>query len=250
MFVDTISHFMNQQPVNRLRLLTHIAVRIACYWLMTTLYWLSLDASGYINQKPLYWAMARWLAAGHIVLLFIAYYRTTRMIYPAIVRERWLHVALQIAGLYVLIWVATYFLYTMMGETFMDDNERASGYDGYFARAGPFYSMTSLSIFLPNWGLYSILLTAVALKVSREIFHVQNRALRLEMNLLRAQINPHFIFNTLNNIYSIVEEKDPYAADILLKFGDIMRYTLHETEANFIGLQQEIEVLNEYIELE
>lgn len=70
------------------------------------------------------------------------------------------------------------------------------------------------------------------------------------MNLLRAQINPHFIFNTLNNIYSIVEEKDPYATDILLKFGDIMRYTLHETEANFISLQQEIEVLNEYIELE
>lgn len=182
--------------------------------------------------------------------MFISYYWVTRILYSAILRERWLCVLLHAAVLYVLTWLATHYLYTKVGESFLTGNAPLNDYPRFFKQAGPFYAMTSLSIFLPNWWLYSILLTAVALKVSREIFHAQNRALRLEMNLLRAQINPHFIFNTLNNIYSIVEEKDAYAADILLKFGDIMRYALHKTDNNFISLQQEIEVLNEYIELE
>ena len=250
MLLNTIPYSLNWRTVNWPRFGARALVWIGCYCLVTTLYWLSLDTRGREFGIPVDWAIARWLGAGHIVCMFIAYYWITRILYRAILRERWLHVFLHAAGLYTMTWLATHILYTKVGESFLNENAQLESYHRYLKYAGPFYSMTSLSIFLPNWWLYSIMLTAIAFKVSREIFHAQNRALRLEMNLLRAQINPHFLFNTLNNIYSIVEEKDAYAADILLKFGDIMRYTLHETETNFISLQQEIDVLNEYIELE
>lgn len=250
MSLNTIPYPLNWRTVNWPRLGLRTLVWIGCYCLVTTLYWLSLDSRGREFGLPVDWTIACWLGAGHLVCLFISYYWVTRVLYSAILRERWLQALLHMAGLYVMTWIATHVLYTKVGESFLNKSAQLGGYPEYFKQAGPFYSMTSLSIFLPNWWLYSILLTAIALKVSREIFHAQNRALRLEMNLLRAQINPHFLFNTLNNIYSIVEEKDAYAADILLKFGDIMRYTLHEIETNFVSLQQEIDVLNEYIELE
>ncbi|GAB3221985.1 sensor histidine kinase [Spirosoma arcticum] len=245
-----VPYFSNQRTVNWPQLGAHALVWIGCYCLITTLYWLSLDARGREFGIPVDWTIARWLGAGHFVCMFIAYYWITRIVYRAIIRERWLHVLLHVVTIYGLTWLATHLLYTKVGESFLSENAQLDSYPKYFKQAGPFYSITSLSIFLPNWWLYSIMLTAIAFKVSREIFHAQNRALRLEINLLRAQINPHFLFNTLNNIYSIVEEKDPYAADILLKFGDIMRYALYETDSSFINLEHEIDMLNEYIELE
>ena len=223
---------------------------ITCFGLITLLYWLSLKTNGADAGIPQSWAIACWLAVGHTLFLILAYYWITRALYPAIIQQRWLSVLLQTLGLYVLIGLGTYFLYILVGDFFINVDARVARYHDRLKQAGAFASLTGLSIFLPNWWLYSILVTAVSLKISRDVYLTKTQALRLEMNLLRAQINPHFLFNTLNNIYSLVEEKDAYAAEILLKFGDIMRYTLYENNANFIALQQEITMLKEYIELE
>jgi two-component system LytT family sensor kinase len=73
---------------------------------------------------------------------------------------------------------------------------------------------------------------------------------KFELELLKAQLNPHFFFNTLNNIYSLVYKKSDEAPAALMKMSEIMRYMLYESKAEKVPLEKEIEHLNDYIELQ
>ena len=70
-----------------------------------------------------------------------------------------------------------------------------------------------------------------------------------ELSLLRAQINPHFFFNTLNNLYALTIKNSKQAPEVILKLSDMMRYTIYEGEKESVKLADEIEYLNNYIEL-
>ena len=71
-----------------------------------------------------------------------------------------------------------------------------------------------------------------------------------EVSLLQSQINPHFLFNTLNNIYSLVYQKTDTAPIAVMKLSEIMRYMLYDASAEKVSLIKEIEYLNSFIELQ
>lgn len=71
-----------------------------------------------------------------------------------------------------------------------------------------------------------------------------------EIALLRSQINPHFLFNTLNNIYSLVYNKSDEAPEAVMKLSSIMRYMLYDSNTDFVPLFKEVEYLNSFIELQ
>ena len=71
-----------------------------------------------------------------------------------------------------------------------------------------------------------------------------------ELALLRSQINPHFLFNTLNNIYSLVYKKSEDAPEAVMKMSSIMRYMLYDATTDKVLLEKEIEYLKSFIELE
>jgi LytS/YehU family sensor histidine kinase len=71
-----------------------------------------------------------------------------------------------------------------------------------------------------------------------------------ELSFLKAQINPHFLFNTLNNIYSLAVIKSEVTADSIMKLSNIMRYVTDEATEDFVPLQDEINCLTDYIELQ
>jgi two-component system LytT family sensor kinase len=75
----------------------------------------------------------------------------------------------------------------------------------------------------------------------------QNQA--SEIALLRSQINPHFLFNTLNNIYSLVYKKSDDAPEAIMKLSDIMRYMLYESNSEKVLLSKEIIYIKSFIEL-
>ncbi len=79
---------------------------------------------------------------------------------------------------------------------------------------------------------------------------IQKEKLEAELKYLKNQINPHFLFNTINNIYSLVLEESKKAPDALLKLSDILNYLLYESNFETISLVKEIQKLNDYIELE
>ena len=72
---------------------------------------------------------------------------------------------------------------------------------------------------------------------------------KAELSLLRSQINPHFFFNTLNNLYALTIAKSDQAPEVILKLSDMMRYTIYEGEKDSVKLLDEITYLNNYIEL-
>ncbi|MEI6124002.1 MAG: histidine kinase [Bacteroidota bacterium] len=76
----------------------------------------------------------------------------------------------------------------------------------------------------------------------------QNQA--SELALLRYQINPHFLFNTLNNIYSLVYKKDEKAPGAVMKLSEILHYTLYKANTEMVQLDNEIGYLKSFIELQ
>lgn len=77
-----------------------------------------------------------------------------------------------------------------------------------------------------------------------------NDMLKAESNFLKSQINPHFLFNTLNNIYSLSTIQSPKVPEMILKLSDLFRFMLYETDEEKIPIGKEIEYIESYIELQ
>jgi LytS/YehU family sensor histidine kinase len=74
--------------------------------------------------------------------------------------------------------------------------------------------------------------------------------LESELKFLKAQINPHFLFNTLNNIYALARKQSADTADAVLKLSKLMRFMLFESRQDSIPLEEELRLIDDYIELE
>jgi sensor histidine kinase YesM len=79
---------------------------------------------------------------------------------------------------------------------------------------------------------------------------LQKEKLDAELQSLKAQLHPHFLFNTLNNIYSIAENTSPLASGMLLKLSALLRYILYECDQPFVKLSQEFKLIGDYMDLE
>lgn len=79
---------------------------------------------------------------------------------------------------------------------------------------------------------------------------LQREKLDAELQSLKAQLHPHFLFNTLNNIYSVTENSSPVASGMLVKLSDLLRYILYECNRPLVPLSKEFTLIRDYIELE
>ncbi|MFC2117392.1 sensor histidine kinase [Bacteroidota bacterium] len=79
---------------------------------------------------------------------------------------------------------------------------------------------------------------------------LESKQLHMELQLLKSQINPHFLFNSLNNLYGTSLNQPDLTPDLILKLSGLMRYTLESANEKFILLSKEIEYLESYIEFE
>jgi hypothetical protein len=78
----------------------------------------------------------------------------------------------------------------------------------------------------------------------------EKQQIALELNFLKAQVHPHFFFNTLNNLYSLTLQKSDLAPEVVLKLSSLMSYMLYESSAPYVPLDKEIANLENYIALE
>ncbi len=87
-------------------------------------------------------------------------------------------------------------------------------------------------------------------EISKQKEVVQQKQVEMELNLLKSQINPHFLFNVLNSIYALSLKKSEQTPEIVLKLADIMRYMLYETKQDKVSLHKEIQVVRDYLDIE
>jgi len=87
-------------------------------------------------------------------------------------------------------------------------------------------------------------------KKKNDVLVLEKENISSNLALLKNQINPHFLFNTLHNIDTLIHDNQDKASKSLVKLSDIMRYMLNDTKTDFVDLQNEIEYLENYFSLE
>lgn len=118
-------------------------------------------------------------------------------------------------------------------------------------RHGPFIDIISTFLFIM---LVAISFATLMAKQWREAIQqaaqAETEKANAEVSFLKAQINPHFLFNTLNNIYSMAVTKNAETANSIMKLSNIMRYVTDEVNEEYVSLQSEVDCINDYIELQ
>jgi two-component system, LytTR family, sensor kinase len=116
---------------------------------------------------------------------------------------------------------------------------------------------SSFFLFLIAVGLFFSLILSMTLKFLKEWYEDQQSKrelrqvqLQTELMYLKSQINPHFLFNSLNNLYALTLMKSDLAPQIVLRLSDILRYVLYESSAGKVDIQKEIQHLHDFIQLE
>lgn len=99
-------------------------------------------------------------------------------------------------------------------------------------------------------GLTSLQLFKYRVKNQQKISELQNASMAIELANLQNQINPHFLFNMLNNANILVAEEPEKSSEILSQLNDLLRYQVDKGSAEYVNLQEDITFLKDYLELE
>jgi len=107
------------------------------------------------------------------------------------------------------------------------------------------------------WNMSSFMLFIALIKFTVDRFELVNRQktlenekLTAELNYLKAQINPHFLFNTLHNLHYLTEQRSDQSTEVIMKLSYIMRYMIYEAHKPAVRLEQEISYIRDYLDLE
>lgn len=119
-------------------------------------------------------------------------------------------------------------------------------FTGYYFIA--YYSFWDISLYF----IIYILLTSL-FRLARGYFRlheIEKEKTLTELKALKSQINPHFLFNSLNSIYSLARKNSTETPDKIVQLSDLMRHIIYESDVEFIPLEKEVEMVKNYIELQ
>lgn len=91
---------------------------------------------------------------------------------------------------------------------------------------------------------------ALSVKFFKMWFDRRQAAMEAELNFLKGQLHPHFLFNTLNNLYALTLKQSPQSSGVVMGLAEILRYMLYEANTELVQLERDISILKSYIELE
>jgi hypothetical protein len=96
----------------------------------------------------------------------------------------------------------------------------------------------------------AVFVLSLLLRVNEQWKTAQKEKISAELSYLRAQINPHFLFNTLNSIYSMAIERSEHTATAVVKLSAMMRYAITEAHKDYVPLEKEINYIGDYVALQ
>ena len=160
-------------------------------------------------------------------------------------RKYWQFIILFLISATIFIILQRVLLYYISYPYFYPDYQATVG---SFWHINPFYSFFNIYTVV---GLFtSIKLLKYWYENQRVKTELENKNKTSELALLRTQLNPHFLFNTLNNIDSLILTNPDKASDAIIKLSDIMRFMLYDTSTDIVPLEKEINYLKSYISLQ
>lgn len=155
---------------------------------------------------------------------------------------------------------AIYFIYTSLATIFLEIAILIYGVMFPVVPAGSWLQPVdpaSVDIFFLLAGIYGVVLLASAIKLVKYAYEGQRRTKQLsrekleaELKFLKAQIHPHFLFNTLNNLYALTLKKSDQAPEMIMKLSELLDYMIYQSNADRVSLEQEVHLLRNYLALE
>lgn len=184
----------------------------------------------------------------NLSLLAIFFYVNIHILIPSLVFKRKVSIYLLTILVIFIIILTLNFLFdiSIAEELRTSTHSRHNRSPGFFSRFIP-----TLFTFLLAFGVSSSIKMIVEyLKKQKREQDLEHEKLNSELAFLKSQINPHFLFNTLNNVYGLATIGSPNTGQAILKLSDLMRYMLEETQTGRVPLDREIAYINNYIELQ
>lgn len=226
---------------NHLKISAHFAL-----WLASMAITLSLF---YYNEKTVHFDLAILSKAAVLNLGFaIAVYVNLLVLIPRFLKQKnyvfyifWLVVLLTFASLFIQ------FLLIYPLRSFLNFENRFRSFDSnlhaaYFFASLIYVAFTSFLKFINDW----LALQDLNLKLAK----IEKQKLEAELKTLKGQLNPHFLFNSLNNIYSLALIQSEKVPELILTLADLMRHIIYESRGKFIDLEKEIEFVNNFIAMQ
>jgi hypothetical protein len=208
-------------------------------WVMYALLML-IDMQGYVVKRGWLFIINPFLIS--FVLMLVLVYGNTMLLIPRFLE----HKKHLFYGLGVLFLVALDTLVRSRSQLYFDaivwPNDPMT-IDQYF-KWNIFYALwfiviSSLLFYAQRWA-----------EQREQVRNIQITQLQTELKYLRAQLDPHFLFNGLNTIYGTIDLQNDQARNMVVQFSDLLRYNLYEAETDQVELQQEVAYLQNYVALQ
>ncbi len=152
-------------------------------------------------------------------------------------------------ALIILLWgIAGFFLNYLFRAYIFIPIQEYIGFDRIVNN--PWASASYLKMTTTAGIVSMIVLFKYWVKKQQEWIQAEKEKATAELQLLKAQVHPHFLFNTLNNIYSFSLENSKKTPGMILKLSSLLSYMLYECKADLVSLEKELEVMKNYIDLE
>lgn len=227
---------MNSTLIKRRVILLHVS--FWCVYVSFFFYAISSRPGSDMSAMGVFWRTA-FLVSFNLVAAYMNYF----IFLPRFLKHRKI-------GRYILEYLVPFAVLT-----FIRVHLQRYVIDGYTYRELYFYS--NMFIVQTIFTTLFVVLFVGMLKFAEEWFQleakrkeIENEKLTAELNFLKEQINPHFLFNTLNNLYYLAYTKSDNTTEVIAKLSQMMRYMIYESNYKQVELSKEIEYMQNYVSLE
>lgn len=199
-----------------------------------------IDFQGYIRKRGLLFILSPFCIS--FLLMLVLVYGNALLLIPRVLqRKRYF-----LYGVGILFLIALNTMARSRSQQYFDAvvwPDEPMSISDYF-KWNIFYSF--LFIVISSFLFYALQWT----KQREQVKNIQINQLQTELKYLRAQINPHFLFNGLNTIYGTIDLSNGQARNMVVQFSDLLRYNLYEADSDQVELQQEVAYLQNYVALQ
>ncbi|MEP7374379.1 MAG: histidine kinase [Chitinophagaceae bacterium] len=207
--------------------------------------------AGYFKRLPVSMAESFFFMFNH---MFLAYSLMYFVIPRFLLKQKYW----QTAAWTVVLFLLTAAMSSLVGRLVVDELRASLIHNPEVLRSFRRSSLSfQLSLLAGLRGGITIGGIAAAIKLMKYWYVKEQRNLQLQkenaesqLQLLKAQVHPHFLFNTLNNIYSYTQNTSPVASGLITRLSDLLRFILYETNQPLVPLSKELQMMQDYIDLE
>lgn len=188
--------------------------------------------------------------AAQIAILAIFYYTNIFFLIPRYLKREKIGIYIS----YVILCIILIFFYYQAVEQWYDSDpnvmrEQLARGPSKYKSARKIYGPIFSAIFIFAMST-SIHVTSKWFKNEKQKKEMENEKLISELSFLKSQVSPHFLFNTLNNIYSLSLSNSEHTSDAIMKLSHLLRYMLYESQDKLVSIKKEVDYLQHYMDLQ